>query len=228
MIPPFLFRARPGAVVARRAVWLCLAAAVFAAACGKKGPPLPPLARVPAAPANVTASRSDEQVTVRFTVPVANITGVQPADIERVDVYAWTGPNLPGSEIFKHATVIASVPVRRPPPPPEPAEEVLRLGPDAIAVGDQPELGLDLVQEAQRDAEADPVPQERHGLADDVPGCQERDSGRRGFPGEGARAPVVDVGRVERGVEEGRVAEDARGEGDAVSRRRRPARRGAP
>jgi len=123
VIPPFLFRAGRPAGAVRPAAWLCLAVALVAGACGKKGPPLPPLARVPAAPANVTASRSGNDVTVRFTVPVANITGVQPADLERVDIYAWTGPNLPASEIFKHATVIATVPVRRPPPPAEPAEE---------------------------------------------------------------------------------------------------------
>jgi hypothetical protein len=123
VIPPLLLRASARTGAARLVVCLCLAAALASPACGKKGPPLPPLARVPAAPANVTAARSGGEVTIRFTVPAANITGVQPADIERVDVYAWTGASLPVSDVFKHATVIASVPVRRPPPPPEPAEE---------------------------------------------------------------------------------------------------------
>jgi hypothetical protein len=66
--------------------------ALFAVACGKKGPPLPPLVNVPAAPRNVTVKRAGDQVTIQFTIPQANQGGVQPANIERVEVYAWTPP----------------------------------------------------------------------------------------------------------------------------------------
>jgi hypothetical protein len=102
---------------------LVIAIALGAAACGKKGPPLPPLANVPAAPAAVTARRSGDTVTIRLTVPRANVTNIQPANIERVDVYAWTGEQLPPEQIYKVATVVASVPVRRPPPPPPEQKE---------------------------------------------------------------------------------------------------------
>jgi hypothetical protein len=78
---------------------------------------------LPVAPPQVSASRADDTVTIRFTVPTANISGVRPADIERVDVYAWTGPDVPPARVFKLAKVVASVPVRKPPPPQEPDAE---------------------------------------------------------------------------------------------------------
>jgi hypothetical protein len=110
-----------------------------AAACGKKGPPLAPLAKLPNAPADASARRAGDRATIRFTIPVANITGIRPADLARVDVYAWTeGPPRPASgqavgsasqtesagvitqpaQVFKYGTVVATVPVRKPPPPP--------------------------------------------------------------------------------------------------------------
>jgi hypothetical protein len=96
---------------------------LLAAGCGKKGPPLPPLPNFPVAPADVSAIRRGDEVTIGFKVPGANASGITPANIERVDVYAWTGEAMAPAEVFKHAAVVASVPVRRPPPPPEPAEE---------------------------------------------------------------------------------------------------------
>jgi hypothetical protein len=96
---------------------------MLAAGCGKKGPPLPPLPNFPVAPADVSATRRGDEVTIRFKVPGANASGITPANIERVDVYAWTGEALAPPEVFRHAAVVASVPVRRPPPPAEPAEE---------------------------------------------------------------------------------------------------------
>ena len=53
----------------------------------------------------------------RLHRPGANVSGVRPADIDRVDVYAWTGPDVPAARVFKVAKVVASVPVRPPPPP---------------------------------------------------------------------------------------------------------------
>ena len=99
-------------------VLLILLAAVIGG-CGKKGPPLAPLVSLPVAPTEVSARRLDDTVVIRFTVPAANASGVRPADIARVDVYAWTGESLPADEVFEHAAVVASVPVRRPPPPTE-------------------------------------------------------------------------------------------------------------
>jgi predicted small lipoprotein YifL len=89
----------------------------FVPACGKKGPPLPPLSNRPRAPEAVSARRQGDQVQIRFTIPRANQSGVQPANLERVDVYALTGPKLTATRFLDHATVVASVLVRRPPPP---------------------------------------------------------------------------------------------------------------
>jgi len=110
-------RRRP---VLRALATLACAALPLATACGKKGPPLAPLARLPVAPAQVSVSRAADTVTIRFTVPGANVSGIRPADIERVDVYAWTGPDAPAARVFKVAKVVASVQVRTPPPPPDP------------------------------------------------------------------------------------------------------------
>jgi hypothetical protein len=106
-----------------RAVPVLVIAIALSGACGKKGPPLPPLANVPAAPTDVSTRRAGDTVTIRFTVPRGNITNIQPANIERVDVYAWTGQQLQPEQIYKLATVVASVPVRRPPPPPPEQKE---------------------------------------------------------------------------------------------------------
>lgn len=106
-----------------------MVAAMFpGAACGKKGPPLPPLSNRPRAPEAVSARRQGDRVLIRFTVPRANQSGVQPANLERVDVYALTGPRLPAARLIEHGTVVASVPVRYPPPP-EGEEEPSRPAP---------------------------------------------------------------------------------------------------
>jgi hypothetical protein len=44
------------------------------------------------APGEVTARRSGDRVVVRFAIPRANQSGLRPADIELVEVYAWTPP----------------------------------------------------------------------------------------------------------------------------------------
>ena len=99
-------------LAARILVALACGALPLSAGCGKKGPPLAPLAKLPVAPGQVSASRAGNTVTIGFTVPGANVSGVRPADIDRVDVYAWTGPAVPAALVFKVATVVASVPVR--------------------------------------------------------------------------------------------------------------------
>jgi hypothetical protein len=129
---PTLTRAPRG----RRLRFACTlaTACVLAASCGKKGPPLAPLVRLPVAPAQVTAKRAGDRVLVRFTIPRQNQSGVQPADIEAVEVYAWTPlppdpasttptPQLTPEQIFKYGKLVARVPVREPPPPPPEQKE---------------------------------------------------------------------------------------------------------
>lgn len=102
---------------------LVLLAVICAAACGKKGPPLAPLARVPATVTTVTAQRIGDDVYVSFPVPEANIDGQKPADIASLEVYAITAIGPPETEEQrKLATLVATVPVRPilpalPPPP---------------------------------------------------------------------------------------------------------------
>ena len=46
--------------------------------CGKSGPPLPPLVRMPAAPANLVAERRGDTVDIEFSVPNAEHRRVAP------------------------------------------------------------------------------------------------------------------------------------------------------
>lgn len=96
-----------------RLSWVVLACACIA--CGKKGPPLPPLVRLPAAPVDVSAERRGSQVEVRLRTPAANTDGSRPAELTRVDVYAFTGNERLSDDLsVKRGARIGSVVVRRP------------------------------------------------------------------------------------------------------------------
>lgn len=96
----------------------CFTFALFASllvACGKSGPPLPPLVRLPAPPTEVVAERRGDAVDVRFLVPSANTDGSRPANLQRVDVYAYTGPvTLTDDQIARLGTRVGSVDVKAP------------------------------------------------------------------------------------------------------------------
>ena len=77
-----------------RAIALLLAVCA-GAACGKKGPPLPPMARVPSPPASPQAFRVGDEVYISFGVPTANVSGQTPADLSAIDLYAFTGTQPP-------------------------------------------------------------------------------------------------------------------------------------
>lgn len=91
--------------------------------CGKKGPPLVPFARVPAAVTAVTPQRFSGDVYVSFAVPSTNADGQKPASIAGLEVYAVTSDRPPETEKQrKVATLIATLPVRPIlPAPPVPA-----------------------------------------------------------------------------------------------------------
>jgi hypothetical protein len=104
-----------------RAIALLLLAST-AAGCGKKGAPLPPLLRIPAAVGDAAVVRVENDVYVRFTVPTSNADGQVPADIARVEVYAITANRAPtnqddAEELRELSTLIATETVRRPLPP---------------------------------------------------------------------------------------------------------------
>jgi len=110
---------------ARAILLVCLAAAGLAApGCGKKGPPLAPLARAPGRAKDIAARRTGDVVTITFTIPSANIDESTPADIGRVDVYAVTAMT-PGDVLdIRRMTLVGRVAVRKPPQPePEPEDE---------------------------------------------------------------------------------------------------------
>ncbi len=103
---------------------------VLLAACGRKGPPLPPLVRVPVAPAELSATRRGDTIALEFIVPSANTDGTRPANIERVEVYGFAGPDIKDEVLLKVRPKVASVAVKAPRDPdatvePEdPAEEM--------------------------------------------------------------------------------------------------------
>jgi hypothetical protein len=80
-------------------VTACLLA-VAPAACGKKGPPLPPIVRVPDVVTQVTPRRVGDDVFLTVTLPVQNIDGSTPVDLQRVDVYGYTGRTAPPAARF--------------------------------------------------------------------------------------------------------------------------------
>ncbi len=104
-----------------RAVLLSLVAcAGLATACGKKGAPLAPLARVPSPPANLQAARVGNEAYLWFTVPSANVSGQSPADVSSIELYAVTATRAPSGEDLTDAAVrigtYAVQPVLPPPP----------------------------------------------------------------------------------------------------------------
>lgn len=114
--------------------WLAVAG-LAVSGCGKKGPPLAPLLLVPGRAADLTARRTGQIVTLTFTVPSANVDQTRPADIARVEVYAYTALLQNDVRDTRNMTLVATIPVRRPPDPdkkpgsarpreaPEPGEE---------------------------------------------------------------------------------------------------------
>lgn len=90
-----------------------------AAGCGKKGPPLAPLLRLPAPVDQFSARRLGSTVYLQFAIPAKSQDNSVPADLARVDVYGYTGTPASDDDMVKYGTLVASVPVRRPPPPEE-------------------------------------------------------------------------------------------------------------
>ena len=95
--------------------FLLLLLLIAAAGCGRKGPPLPPLVRVPVAPGDLTATRRGQTVELKFVVPSANNDQSRPANIERVDIYALTATvRVPDAEVVSRGERIAMIDVKAP------------------------------------------------------------------------------------------------------------------
>jgi hypothetical protein len=117
--------------------------AAAAAGCGKKGPPLAPFVRVPAAVGNTTGQRIGNDVYLSFPVPSTNVDGQQPADIAALEVYAVTSTRAPATKEQRDvASLIATVPVRP-------------ILPDVAApAGDSPDAAVPLPPGVDRGATA--------------------------------------------------------------------------
>jgi hypothetical protein len=92
-------------------------------ACGQKGPPLAPIVYLPRPVTAVVAKRVENEVVIQFTVPTVNTDNSGPADLRRIEVYAHTGPLPAPTDFLKYGTLIASIPIKQPPPPEEQREE---------------------------------------------------------------------------------------------------------
>jgi hypothetical protein len=99
---------------------LCIASV----ACGKKGPPLPPIVHIPAAVEKVDARRRGNDVSLTVTVPAKNIDGSVPVDIGRIEVFGYTGNTAPpASRFLEVGTLVGTitVPPQKPDSPPDAA-----------------------------------------------------------------------------------------------------------
>jgi predicted small lipoprotein YifL len=138
--------------------------------CGKKGPPLPPLVKLPVAPADLAATRRGNTVDLSFTVPAANTDGTHPANVESTEVYAITAPPtvppLSDASLLKYGTKVGSVEVKAPRDPnltadvDDPSDEVDPPEGDGLDQGAPATLQEPLTAEALRSVA---VPQDKHG-----------------------------------------------------------------
>jgi predicted small lipoprotein YifL len=109
------------------------------AACGKKGPPLPPLHIVPDAVSEVSLRRIGDDVQIRFLLPSKNVNGPNPVNLDRIEVYATTvaaGAAAPPNREFLSAKFrVATIPARPPQVEgaPAPATPDTRPGPGEVA-----------------------------------------------------------------------------------------------
>lgn len=119
-------RRRPGLLAA-------VAAVAIATACGKKGPPLPPLILLPSPPSEFSATRRGDRVDVVFKVPSSNADRTTPAEVERVEVYAWTAPEpAAADEVLRRGTRVGSVEVNEPVDEETPEEERPKPKPSGV------------------------------------------------------------------------------------------------
>ena len=100
---------------------LVCVAALVSAACGKSGPPLPPLHLVPDAVSSVVVRRTGNEVRISFVLPTKNMNGPGTVDIGRVEIFAATvaGNAVPvaSRELMSAKNLVGTIEVRQPLPP---------------------------------------------------------------------------------------------------------------
>jgi len=101
-------------------------------ACGKKGPPLPPLRYVPGPAVDITATRTGDEVRLQFVLPTRNVQGEGPLSLDRVEIYAVTvaasSPNPPNRDLLTNTYLVGTLEVKPPAsegdtPPADPAAD---------------------------------------------------------------------------------------------------------
>ena len=124
----------------RRVAAAALACGLLAA-CGKKGPPLPPLRYVPGPATDVRAIRTGNEVRLEFVLPTRNAQGEGPVALDRVEIFAATvapnAPNPPNRELLTPKFLVGTLEVKPPPVEGQPAPEAgedLRPAPGAVAM----------------------------------------------------------------------------------------------
>lgn len=109
------------------------------AACGKKGPPLPPLHIVPDAVTDVSLRRIGDEVQLRFVLPAKNVNGPNPVNLDHIEVFATTvaagAATPPNREFLSSKYRVATIPARPPQEEgaPAPAAPDTRPGPGEAA-----------------------------------------------------------------------------------------------
>ena len=107
-------------------------------ACGKKGPPLPPLLLVPVPPPELTAVRRGSQVDLTFRIPNANTDRSTPADLARVEIYALTTPGaVTPEDVIRRGERLSSLDVNKPKDPDEPEPTTPAPEPKGLSQGDR-------------------------------------------------------------------------------------------
>ena len=132
-------RRRQGSAASRAGAiaWL-LAASLLLAACGRKGPPLAPFVRIPAAIEKIDMRRVGDDALVTLTVPAANLDKSVPVDVRRVEVYAFTALTPPPRARFlEGARLVGMFPVA-PLPVPGTAAAATPAPPPPSATGPAP------------------------------------------------------------------------------------------
>ena len=110
------------------------------AACGKKGPPLPPLRYVPGPATDIRAIRTGNEVRLQLVLPTRNAQGEGPVALDRVEIFAATvapnSPNPPNRDLLTPKFLVGTLEVKPPAAEGEPAPgaaEDLRPAPGATA-----------------------------------------------------------------------------------------------
>jgi hypothetical protein len=146
----------------KRWILLCSLCGFLVGGCGRKGPPLAPIVYVPRPVTELVAKRVEDEIVVQFKVPTENTDRSSPADLERIEVYAHTGPLPAAADFLKYGTLVRRIEVKQPPRKEEqkPEEQQLAAGaPDVAGTPAPPEPKQEVKPAAKGNEEAGLVEQ---------------------------------------------------------------------